>query len=112
MLDRIQGSHTDSISQSTSLDKIQELELKNHYKDYDSNYIIDESRISDEAYRKYQREIDVKNFSNILLQTSEKEATELVLQKAFDGTISINDDNILNDLISNNDLLNEIIWPH
>ena len=109
MLDRIQGSQADSVNQSTSLDRIKELELKNQYKEYDSDYFIDESRISNEAYQKYQREIDVKHFSDILMQTDEKEAANLVLKKAFDGTISINDDNILNDLISNNDLLNDII---
>ena len=37
MLDRIQGSQTDSVNQSTSLDKIKELELKQFIKELNPN---------------------------------------------------------------------------
>ena len=109
MLDKIQGNQADSVSQSASLDRIKEIELKNHYGANDINYIVDESEISDEAYRKYERENDIKHFSKILMETDEQEATELVLKKAFDGTISINDTDIISDLVNNSDLLNDII---
>jgi hypothetical protein len=42
------------------------------------------------------------------LQTDEKEATELVLKKAFDGTIDINDDEIFSELLSNSSLIDDI----
>ena len=109
MLDKIQGSQTDLISESASLDRIKEIEANGHYKSNDINYIVDESDISVEAYKKYERENDIKRFSKILMETDEQEANELVLQKAFDGTISIDDTGIINDLSSNNGLLDDII---
>ncbi len=109
MLDKIQSSQADSISQSASLDRISEIDLKSRYSSNDINYIVDESDISEEAYKKYERENDVKRFSQILMETDEQEANELVLKKAFDGTISINDTDIIGDLVNNSDLLNDII---
>ncbi len=108
MLDKIQGAQTDVVGQSTSLDRIKELELKSTYSTNESGYIVDESEISDIAYERYNREQDVKKFSKILLETDEKEAQDLVLQKTFDGTISIDDDEFMADLLNNSDLLNEI----
>ena len=112
MLDKIHGAQTDSITQSTSLDRINEIALKDHYKDNDSNYIVDESQISQEAYDKYIREQDIKRFSKILLESDEQEANNLVLKKAFDGTISIDDDDFLSELIDSSDLINEIFWKN
>ena len=109
MLDKIQGSQADLVNRSASADRINEIDLKNRYQDNDLNYIVDESEISSEAYQKYERELDIKRFSQILLDTDEKEATERVLKKAFDGTISISETDILGDLVNNNDLLNDII---
>lgn len=109
MLDKIQGNQADIVGQSASLDRIKEIDIKNHYSSNDSAYFIDESEISDTAYEKYMREQDVKRFSQILLETDEDEAVNLVLKKAFDGTISIDNDDFLGDLLSNTDLLDDII---
>ena len=108
MLDKIQGAQADSIGQASSLDRIKELDFRSKYSDNEYDYIVDESQISDIAYEKYNRELDVQKFSKILLESDEKEATELVLKKAFDGTISIDDDEFLSDLLNNSDLINEI----
>ena len=74
MLDKIQGNQADIVGQSASLDRIKEIDIKNHYSSNDSAYFIDESEISDTAYEKYMREQDVKRFSQILLETDEDEA--------------------------------------
>ena len=109
MLDRIQSNQTESLNQSLALDKINEIEVSNHYKENDVNYIVDESDISLEAYKKYERENDIKRFSEILLETDEQEANELVLKKAFDGTISLDETGIINELTNNNGLLDDIV---
>ena len=109
MLDKIQNDGADLASQSVNLDRIKETELKNRYSQNDCDYFIDESDISDAAYEKYQRYSDIQNFSKILLQTDEQEALDLVLKKTFDGTISIDNDDFLSELLSNDDFLNDII---
>ncbi|MBQ8475764.1 hypothetical protein IJ531_01745 [bacterium] len=109
MLDKIQGDRAELIGQSASLDRIKEIDLNSHYSSNDVNYIVDESDISSEAYEKYIREQDVKRFSKILMETDEKEANELVLRHAFNGTISIDDDDFLGELLGNSDFLDDII---
>lgn len=108
MLDRIQGGHAEQIGQSASLDKIKEIDIKNREIQNDSEYFIDESQISQAAYEKYEREMDIAKFSKILLETDEKEANELVLKDAFDGKIIIDNDDYLGELITNNNLLDDI----
>ena len=64
--------------------------------------------ISSEAIKKYEHEIDVKKFSDILMQYDEKDAFKEVLQNALDGKISVDNDEFLSDLLANEDFLNEI----
>lgn len=109
MLDRIQNDGTDLIAQSANLDRIKEVELKDHYSQNDNDFFIDESDISDAAYEKYQRYSDVQKFSKILMQTDEQEALDLVLKKTFDGTITVDNDDFMSELLSNDDFLNDII---
>ena len=108
MLDKIQSAQADNISQSASLDRINKIDLKNQYTDNEVDFFVDESQISDLAYEKYNHEQDVKKFSEILLNSNEQEANELVLKKAFDGTISIDDNDFLSEILDNSDLINEV----
>jgi len=59
--------------------------------------------------QKYQHDLDIKNFSNILMEINEKEANDLVLQQAFSGNLSIDNDEFINELLINDDFLNDII---
>ena len=109
MLDKIQNDGADIISQSANLDRIKEIEVNNRYSQNDNDYFIDESDISDIAYEKYQRYSDIQKFSKILMQTDEQEALDLVLKKTFDGTISVDNDEFMSELLSNSEFLNDII---
>lgn len=109
MLDKILNTGSESIGQSQSLDRIKGLGISNPFEDNDNGYFIDESHISNAALQKYQREIDVKTFSDILKQTDEQEANNLVLQQAFEGKLSIDDNDFLTELLTNEDFLNDII---
>ena len=108
MLDRILGTNSEIINQSQSLDRIGGFGTTNPFEESKDKFFIDESSISTAAFEKYQREIDVKNFSEILMQTDEKAANELVLQQAFDGLFSIDDTDFLSELLDNEELLNDI----
>ena len=108
MLDKILANNSEIIDQSQSLDKIKGLGVSNPYEENKANFFIDESSISTAALEKYQREIDIKNFSEILMQTDEKAANDLVLQQAFEGLFSIDDTDFLSELLNNEELLNDI----
>lgn len=108
MLDKIQNNDIQSVIQSQSPDRIRDLGMTNPFEESDKGFFVDESRISSLALEKYQREIDVKNFSDILNQIDDREASELVLKQMYDGILSIDDDEFLAELLSNEDFLNDI----
>ena len=108
MLDKILANNSEIIDQSQSLDRIKGLGVTNPYEADKSKFFIDESSISTAALQKYQRELDVKSFSEILMQTDEKAANELVLQQAFEGLFSIDDTDFLSELLDSEALLNDI----
>ena len=108
MLDKILTSNSEIIDQSQSLDRIKGLGVSNPYEVDKNKFFIDESSISTTALEKYQKELDVKKFSDILFQTDEKTANELVLQQAFEGIFSIDETDFLSELLDNKDLLNDI----
>ncbi len=108
MLDKIQNTGSESITQSQNLDRIRGLGVSNPFEEDDKGFFVDESNISSLALEKYQRELDVKKFSDILMETDEKAANELVIKQAFDGTLSIDNDDFLSELLNNEDFINEI----
>lgn len=109
MLDKILANNSEIIDQSQSLDRIKGLGVSNPYEADKSKFFIDESSISNDALEKYQKELDIKTFSDILFQTDEKVANDLVLQQAFEGILSIDNTDFLSELLDNEDLLNDII---
>lgn len=109
MLDRIQNNGLDSIEQNQNLDKIKGIGVSNPFIYNDSDFFIDESHISNEALKKYQRELDVHTFGEILKSTDQKEADNLVLRQAFDGLLSIDDNNFLSELLNSKEFLNDLI---
>ncbi len=108
MLDKILANNSEIIDQSQSLDRIRGLGATNPFEESRSNFFIDESSISTAALEKYQRENDIKTFSEILYQTDQKAANDLVLQQAFEGLFSIDDTDFLSELLDNEEFLNDI----
>ena len=108
MLDKIQGNISETIAQSQGLEKIKSLGVTNPFEDDDKGFFIDQSDISSLAMQKYQREIDVNYFGEILKQTDEQEATKLVLDKVFNGQFSIDNDDVLMEILNSKDFLNDV----
>lgn len=108
MLDKILGTNSESVTQSQNLDRISQIGATNPFEKANADYFVDESDISSEAIKKYEHELDVKKFSDILMEYDEKDALEEVLQQVFNGTISIDNDEFLSELLTNEDFLNDI----
>lgn len=110
MLDRIQNNGLDNITQGQNLEKISSVGTTNPYeKEELKNYLIDESDISTSAMEKYQKELDIQKFSDILKKMDEKEANSLVLKNVFDGSFSFETDDIFASLSKNENFLNEVL---
>lgn len=75
----------------------------------DKDYFIDESEISNAAIEKYQKEEDIKKFSEILMESDEQEATNKVLEDIFSQKYSIDDESFLDSLLNNEEFLNDVI---
>ena len=109
MLDKIHNNGSEIIEQSQNLDRIKSIGATNPFEETDDDkFFIDQSEISQAAFEKYQRENDIKAFSDILFQTDQKEANDMVLKQAFEGTISIDDIDFLSELLNSEDFLNDI----
>lgn len=108
MLDRISNDRNEAISQS-SISKISSLGSSGIYENDQNGLFVDESNISDAAIKLYERERDVQKFTKLALSDADdRSADALVISKAFDGDISIDDDDAIFSLLSNEDFLNEI----
>ena len=108
MLDKITNNNSEIIDQSQNLDRIKAIGTSNPFIEDKTKYFVDESSISSAAMQKYQRELDIKTFSDILMQTDEKAANDLVLKQAFEGLFSIDNTDFLSEILDNEDLLNDI----
>ena len=108
MLDRISNEHNEAIPQN-SISKISSLGTSGVYNTDDNGLFVDESTISDTALKLYEREQDIKRFTDLALSDEDdKSADSLVISKVMNGEISIDDDEAIFSLLSNDDFLNEI----
>ncbi len=109
MLDRIQNNGLDNVAQGHNLEKVSSVGSTNPFeKEELKNYLIDESDISTTAMEKYQKELDIQKFSDILKKMDEKEANNLVLKNVFEGVFTMESSDIFSSLSSNENFLNEI----
>ncbi len=108
MLDRISNEHSEALS-NNGISKISSLGASGVYNTSDNDLFVDESNISDAAIRLYEREQDVKRFTELVLSDADDNSADaLVINKALNGEISIDDDEAVFSLLSNEDFLNEL----
>jgi hypothetical protein len=110
MLDKIgHQDYSGAIAEHGALDKLGDRSASNPYSRNDKNSFIDESRISDDAIRLYEREKDVSKFSKIVLSDEDdNSANSIFLQKVFGGDFSIDSDAALHALLDNKDFLSDV----
>lgn len=72
-----------SLIQSKELEKTT-LDKKNPYSDIDKNLLVDETDISKEALKLYQKDVDVKKFTTLALSDADNfDCNSLVMQNVF-----------------------------
>ncbi|MDD3435790.1 MAG: hypothetical protein PHC64_01410 [Candidatus Gastranaerophilales bacterium] len=62
--------------------------IKNPYKDIDKNLLIDETAISNEAITLYEKEQDIKKFSNLVMSDPEDLSHEEIISGLFNKGVS------------------------
>lgn len=83
--------------------------IKNPYKNIDSSLLIDETAISNEALKLYEKEQDVKKFNQLAMTDPNDVSHEEIIANLFDkGVIDPHSDEVLSDLVNNNKLLNDL----
>lgn len=97
------------LTQQAGVEKVQNGLKNNPYANIDKGLLIDETNISDEAMNLWERELDVKKFAKLAMSDpDDKSADELVIAQVLDGSLSIDDEEGLFALLSNDKFLNDI----
>ena len=81
--------------------------LKNAY-GLNKNSLIDETDISQEAVKLYQRELEVNRYKGYLDNISEEEATQEVVELMEKGIINISEEELAESMFNDLNLLNEL----
>jgi len=97
------------VTQNAALEKVQAAK-NNPYAAIDKGLLIDESSISSDAIALWERENDVRRFAKFVLADPEEDkiAEELVRKQGLDRVLSIDDDETLFELLSNDKFLEDL----
>lgn len=83
--------------------------INNPYKNIDRNLLIDETAISDQAVKLYQKEQDIKGFNNLAMSDPGDMSHEEIIAGLFNQGISDPfSDEALNSLSNNEKLLKDL----
>lgn len=97
------------LSQSAGVDSAALLGKKNPYNKVDSNYLIDELDISDNAIKLYQRDLDLKKFTSLTLSDPEDIShDQIVASQIENGVIQFNDNDVVEGLFNNPKFLKDL----
>lgn len=81
----------------------------NPYSNVNKNLLIDETAISSEAVKLYEREQDIKKFTNLAMSDSDDLSHEQIIANLFDkGAVDPFSDDALSQLSSNQNLLDDL----
>ena len=83
---------------------------KNHTNPIDnSNFLIDSSDISNRAIKMYERELDVKKFTELATSDPENTSHNKMVEELFSkGVIDVFEDSAIDALVNNKSLLNDL----
>src|SRR5574344_2661614 len=83
--------------------------IKNPYRSVDKGLFIDETSISNTAFNLYQRDLDIKNFTGLVLSNPEDTSHNEMVKNLFDnGVTDILDEKTVSNLSSNSKLLKDL----
>lgn len=85
------------------------LNKKNPYSDIDKNLLVDETDISKEALKLYQKDMDVKKFTSLAMSDSGNlDCNLLVLNNVFNGQDSGFDNKVIEGIFNNKMFLKDL----
>ena len=74
-----------------------------------SNFLIDSSDISNKAMQMYQRELDIKNFTQLATSDPENTSHEKLMEELFSkGVVDVFEDNTIASLSTNKSLIDDL----
>ncbi|MDD3237574.1 MAG: hypothetical protein PHV37_05695 [Candidatus Gastranaerophilales bacterium] len=98
------------VSQTTGMDKTGILGKSNPFEKIDKNLLVDELDISQNAFKLYEKDLDIKKFTKLAISDPENNShNSQVAEKIASGDIQFDDNEIINSLFNNNKFLNDLI---
>ena len=74
-----------------------------------SNFLIDSSDISNKAMQMYQRELDIKNFTQLVISNPENTSHEKLMEELFSkGVVDVFEDSTVASLSTNKSLIDDL----
>lgn len=98
-----------NLVQETDIEKIQN-KNKNPYAEIDKTLLIDESNISKEAIKLYQRDLEVKKFTNLALSDPEDTShNKIVMEKVFQADDGEFSEKVIEGMFNNRNFLKDLL---
>lgn len=110
MLNRLSGQEliNKNLIQSGEIEKTS-LGKRNPYAEIDKNLLVDESDISKEALKLYERDLDIKKFTKLALSDSENlDCNSLVINNVFSVQDELFDNKIIEGIFENRAFLQDL----
>lgn len=84
--------------------------INNPYRNLDRSLLIDESAISDQAYKLYQKEQDIKHFTSIAMSNPDDNSHDEIISALFNSGKAIDpfSDDTISSLSENQNLLADL----
>lgn len=101
--------NNNQIAQTIGTDKTGLFGNKNPYEKIDKNLLVDQLDISNDAMSLYQRDLDVKKFTQLTLSDPENTShNNLVASQVESGAIDFGDQNIIDSLFNNQKFFDDL----
>ncbi len=98
-----------NLVQSSELEKTS-LTKKNPYSDIDKNLLVDETDISNEAVKLYQKDLDIKKFTSLALSDPDNmDCNVLVMNNVFNSQDFDFEDKVIEGIFNNKTFLNDLL---
>ena len=110
----LKGIHNSDIqnnqlAQSSGVDKTGLFAKSNPFKQYEAGFLVDQTDISSNALQMYQKELDVKKYTELALSDqNDASHNSIVASQIENGTIQFDDADIVDSLFSNSKLIEDL----
>lgn len=104
-----EGILNSQLDRQTEVSSVVTNPLKNPYQNTDKSLLIDETAISGQAIKLYQKEQDIKQFTNLAMSNPEDLSHEDIIANLFDkGVVDPFSDDVFGELSQNQKLWNDL----